>query len=108
MSGALGAAIKSTAMGDSEIHEQLRKLPNWVLSNGFIERRFSFENYHQTLAFVNAIAPMIHTQDHHPELLITYSHCTVRFNTHSVNGISINDFICAAKTDAIYGSKTNN
>jgi CRP-like cAMP-binding protein len=51
------------------------------------------------MAFVNAIANLIHEQDHHPELLVGYNYCTVRYNTHSVNngkgGISENDFICA-------------
>lgn len=91
------------AMSLEVIATQLQELPGWQLNEGFIERSFGFTDYHNTIAFMNSIALMIHTEDHHPELLVTYNKCKVRFNTHSVNGISINDFICAAKTDALYG-----
>jgi 4a-hydroxytetrahydrobiopterin dehydratase len=50
---------------------------------------------------VNALAWICNTEDHHPELAVSYSRCVVRFNTHSVGGISVNDFICAAKADAL-------
>ena len=53
------------------------------------------------MAFVNAVAWVAHVEDHHPELLVSYGGCRVRFNTHSVGGISVNDFICAAKVDAL-------
>ena len=53
-------------------------------------------------AFVNAVAWMVHAEDHHPDLHVGYNRCTVRWNTHSVAGISENDFICAAKTDATF------
>jgi len=50
---------------------------------------------------VNALAWICHTEDHHPELAVSYSRCVVRFSTRSVGGISVNDFICAAKADAL-------
>ncbi len=53
------------------------------------------------MAFVNALAWIAHTEDHHPDLQVGYYRCTVRFSTHSVGGISVNDFICAAKADAL-------
>ena len=69
-------------------------------------RQFAFGDYYETLAFINAIAYVIHAEDHHPELTVTYNRCAVRFDTHSVNegkgGLSINDFICAAKVNAIF------
>jgi 4a-hydroxytetrahydrobiopterin dehydratase len=89
-----------------EIATALSLLTQWQLIDGNIARQFDFKNYHQTLAFVNAIAVVIHAEDHHPELLLTYNRCIVKFHTHSVNqgngGISENDFICAAKVDAIF------
>jgi 4a-hydroxytetrahydrobiopterin dehydratase len=85
----------------NEVTEQLRVVPDWRLRDGFIEKQYHFRNYYDTIAFVNALAYMIHAQDHHPELTITYNKCLVKFNTHSVSGISINDFICAAKADMI-------
>ena len=99
-------AHTTTALTSAEQGSYLALLPTWQLDTGMITRSFNFANYYETLAFVNAIAWMIHTQDHHPDLHVTYNRCVVRYNTHSVNGgtggISENDFICAAKLDAIY------
>lgn len=94
----------SQAMTAPEIGEQLKVLPGWQHEGGFLRAVYSFSNYYETLAFVNALAYIVHAEDHHPELLVTYNRCEVKFNTHSVDGISINDFICAAKVDALYGS----
>ena len=97
---------QDTALASSEITRHLDALPDWRLKDGKIERTFTFKNYYGTIAFVNAIAYLIHAEDHHPELTVGYNRCTARFDTHSVNngrgGISENDFICAAKVDAIY------
>ncbi len=82
--------------------QQLQRLPRWSLGDGYIERCFTFANYFETLAFVNALAYVVHHEDHHPVLTVEFNHCTVRFNTHSVHGLSVNDFICAAKTDALF------
>ena len=92
---------------DAEIRAQLEALPGWAHDSGALQRSFAFRDYYDTLAFVNALAWMIHREDHHPDLLVGYNRCTVRWNTHSVNGISGNDFICAAKTDAVYGRGGN-
>lgn len=88
-------------MGDDDIVQHLAAAPGWTLVDGAIQKRYDFTDYHRTLAFVNALAWVAHVEDHHPELLVTYNRCTVRFNTHSVGGISVNDFICAAKVDAL-------
>ncbi len=88
-------------MSDAAIHDHLAQVSGWQLKDGSIEKRYSFKNYFETIAFVNALAWICNTEDHHPDLAVSYSHCLVRFNTHSVGGISINDFICAAKTDAL-------
>ncbi len=91
----------------TEIDAQLPELPGWSLREGAIERSYAFRDYYETLAFVNALAWMVHGEDHHPDLLVTYNRCTVRFSTHSVGGISENDFICAAKSDAVFGRSGN-
>jgi 4a-hydroxytetrahydrobiopterin dehydratase len=97
---------QQTALTAVEIADHLSALSEWTLQDGKIVRKFDFKNYHDTLAFVNAIAYVIHAEDHHPELVVTYNKCVVKFDTHSVNGgrggISENDFICAAKIDAIF------
>jgi 4a-hydroxytetrahydrobiopterin dehydratase len=88
-------------MAADEIADHLTRAPGWTLVDGAIQKRFDFADFHHTLAFVNALAWVAHAEDHHPDLLVSYARCTVRFNTHSVGGISINDLICAAKVDAL-------
>jgi 4a-hydroxytetrahydrobiopterin dehydratase len=76
--------------------------PRWSLDQQqkTISYNYAFKNYYQTMAFVNVIAQIAHQQDHHPDLLVSYNRCTVTYSTHSVGGLSINDFICAAKINA--------
>lgn len=95
-----------TGLDDAEVARHLAAVDGWALQDGKIVKDFAFKDYYRTLAFVNAIAYVIHAEDHHPELTITYNRCTVKFDTHSVNGgrggLSENDFICAAKVDAVF------
>ena len=69
-----------------------------------ISRSFRFENYYQTMAFVNALAWIAHAEDHHPDIEVGYNRCHVRYSTHAIGGLSENDFICAAKIDALLPS----
>ena len=94
------------ALSATEVVSQLSKLNGeqplgWRLMDGALEKSFSFKNYYETRSFVNAVAFIANTEDHHPDLAVSYSRCTVRFNTHDVNGISISDFFCASKVDAL-------
>ncbi len=93
------------ALTAPEVTQHLSAAPGWVLAGDAIERSFEFPDFHRTMAFVNAVAWVAHVQDHHPSMQVAYNHCTLRFNTHSVAGISINDFICAAKADALLCSR---
>ena len=89
-------------MSETQVQSQLAELQDgWQLAAGAIEKTYSFGDFHRTMAFVNALAWIAHAEDHHPDLQVSYSRCVVRFNTHSVGGVSINDFICAAKVDAL-------
>lgn len=89
-------------LSPDQIQNNLTKLPHWTFDGEFIEREFAFKNYELTIGFVNALAWMCNQQDHHPELLVRWGRCLVRFNTHSVGGISVNDFICAARANRLY------
>jgi 4a-hydroxytetrahydrobiopterin dehydratase len=71
------------------------------LDQQLLSRQFEFKNYYQTMAFANAVAWIAHQQDHHPDMTISYRHCHIFYTTHSVKGLSINDFICAARIDAL-------
>ena len=75
---------------------------DWQVNDSGMERTFSFANYHGTMAFVNAVADVAHAQDHHPDLQVSYSRCTVAFSTHSAGGLTWNDAVCAARCDAAF------
>lgn len=79
----------------------LRSLLGWEQVDGSIVKRFEFKNYYQTIAFVNAVAWIAHSEDHHPDLEVSYRFCRVRYSTHAVGGLSENDFICAAKVEGL-------
>lgn len=89
---------------EKHVLKLLEKLNNdWHYDHKFhtIHRKFNFENYYETISFVNALAWIAHTEDHHPDLIVSYKSCQVCYTTHAVNGLSENDFICAEKIDAI-------
>ena len=94
--------VKGDAMNAGDAAAQLKVLDQWTVDGVALKKVYRFKNYYETLAFVNALAYMVHREDHHPDLYVGYNHCEVRYSTHSVNGISENDFISAAKADAIY------
>ncbi|HEU4602656.1 MAG TPA: 4a-hydroxytetrahydrobiopterin dehydratase [Steroidobacteraceae bacterium] len=77
--------------------------PGWQLieDGKAIKREWTFKNFYRTMSFVNAIAHIANTEDHHPDLEVGYGYCRVRYNTHAIGGLSENDFICAAKVDAL-------
>jgi len=81
--------------------DQLNKLWTTDESGSGISREFHFKNYYETFAFVNAVVWIVHEQDHHPEINISYNHCQITFSTHSIAALSVNDFICAAKINEI-------
>lgn len=92
-----------SALLQDEAFTLLQQLvPQWQLDTEKQNISFSykFKNYYQTMAFVNVVAQIAHQQDHHPDLHVSYNSCTVTYSTHSVGGLSFNDFICAAKINA--------
>lgn len=76
---------------------------DWQISDDgkIIHRSFKFKNFYHTIAFVNAVAWIANREDHHPDLEVGYNRCLVQFSTHAIGGLSRNDFICAAKVDAL-------
>ena len=92
-----------TPMDTNQARDMLGQVNGWELDDAGreIARTFKFKNYYQTMAFVNALAWIAHSEDHHPDLLVGYNRVQVRFSTHSIGGLSENDFICAAKIDAL-------
>ena len=100
-----GSGLQRRALTPTEIVRRLADLPGWKLSGDgdqvAIERTYTFADYHETIAFVNALAFVAHTLDHHPDLSVHYNRCVVRFSTHALHGISETDFECAARADAL-------
>jgi 4a-hydroxytetrahydrobiopterin dehydratase len=76
-------------------------LTGWTKIADRIEKTFRFDDYHQTIAFVNALAAIAHREDHHPDLSVHYNRCTVVWSTHDAGGVTLNDCICAAKVEDI-------
>ncbi len=92
----------SEPLDEPQINNYLQHVPGWFRSdNQHIQRSFNFNDYYQAIAFVNAVAWIVHHEDHHPDIQVSYNKCVVRFSTHSVNGLSVNDFICAAKINQL-------
>ncbi len=89
-------------LSGKEAAELLKQLDGWELNDNRISKTYAFKNYYQTIAFVNAVAWMTHREDHHPDMMVGYSKCRVEYTTHAVGGLSDNDFICAAKVDALF------
>ena len=85
-----------------EINTLMKQIGGWEQHARIIGKTFEFKDYYQTMAFVNAVAWLSHREDHHPGLNVSYNKCRVEYTTHAVNGLSENDFICAAKVDALF------
>lgn len=91
----------------TEVVTRLAKLEGWRLDGDgaavVIQKTFRFSDYAQTLLFVNAVAWLAQARDHHPELIVQFDRCLVRYCTHDVAGLSQTDFDCAAAVDALPG-----
>lgn len=103
-----------SALTATQIIAKLVHLEGWRLSGGdeggpalAIEKTYTFANYFETIAFVNALAFVAHAQDHHPDLSVHYNRCVVRFNTHDVGGISQTDMDCAVQIEALLPAATS-
>ncbi|MFZ1851474.1 MAG: 4a-hydroxytetrahydrobiopterin dehydratase [Nitrosomonas sp.] len=87
----------------AEANNLLKGIQGWELKdNKQISKTYSFKNHYQTMAFVNAVAWVSHREDHHPDMTVGYNKCIINYTTHAVDGLSENDFICAAKVDRLF------
>jgi 4a-hydroxytetrahydrobiopterin dehydratase len=88
-------------LSDDVVDQRLKSISGWQRQGGEISKIFSFKNYYETMAFVNAIAFLAHKSDHHPDLEVGYNKCRVRFSTHSAGGITEKDLTSAASVDRL-------
>jgi 4a-hydroxytetrahydrobiopterin dehydratase len=87
---------------EPEIQKLLLNLNDWQFVDGVITKTYKFKNYYEVMAFVNATAWVSNREDHHPDILLGFNECKVSYVTHAIKGLSENDFICAAKIDALF------
>jgi 4a-hydroxytetrahydrobiopterin dehydratase len=92
-----GAPLLSPA----DLKQRLPEIPGWDPSQQRLRKTFKFPDYYHTIAFVNALAWMANRQDHHPDLAVHYGHVVIDWSTHDAGGVTLNDCICAAKTDRL-------
>ena len=93
------------ALTPTEVVSRLGGATGWQLTGSgadvAIEKTFTFADYHETLAFVNAVAFIAHRQDPPPALAVHWGRCVVRWSTHDAQGLTDTDFECASQVDAL-------
>lgn len=90
-------------LDDAGVAKLLPTLPGWQRAGDGIEKAYRFANHHEVMAFLNALAWISHQENHHPDIRFGYRDVTVAYTTHAIGGLSDNDFICAARVDALLG-----
>lgn len=92
-------------VNEAEISQLAQQIPDWTLESrdgiNQLERTFKFKNFRLALEFTNRVGDLAETEGHHPALLTEWGKVTVTWWTHKIKGLHKNDFICAAKTDAL-------
>lgn len=93
--------VGAPPMTQASIDEHLAQVPTWTQVKNKIDRQFKFADFKEAMAFVNKVADLSEAEGHHPDMHISYSKVTVTLWTHAVGGLSLNDFILAAKIDQL-------
>ena len=88
-------------LAEAAIGEAIAHLPGWAHVADRIAKTYRFANYHETVAFVNAVAWIAHRTDHHPDLSVHYNRCVVSYSTHDAGGVTQNDLVCAARVERL-------
>jgi 4a-hydroxytetrahydrobiopterin dehydratase len=88
-------------LSSEHLAERISNLHGWALSGASIVKSYRFKDYHQTIAFVNAVAWIAHQTDHHPDLEVGYSQCVIRYSTHDAGGVTEKDLECAERVESL-------
>ena len=98
------AAAPPTLLSKEQINLYLKEIPSWDvdLETKEISCTYTIKNYHQNILFINTISEIIHNENHHPKICFGYDYCSIHFSTHSSKGITLFDFICAAKIERTF------
>ncbi len=88
-------------LSEAELTSALADLPAWTRVGDVISRQFRFKNFLEALAFTNRLGALAEAEGHHPDLTLGWGYVGVSYTTHDAGGLSRNDLIMAAKTDAL-------
>ena len=99
---------KGSPLTRQEVEQYMRGFPGWNLLDGAIEKEFRFKSYLEGLAFANEMGQIAEKENHHPDILIKWRRVKLTLSTHSVKGLSENDFILAAKSELKYRESVPN
>ena len=88
---------------DKQISDNLSKLNSWSVNDEqkMIYKKFNFKTFKQALTFTNKVGEIADLEGHHPDISLGWGYSLVMLHTHAIQGLSINDFIIAAKIDEI-------
>lgn len=89
-------------LGEREIERLLGLLDGWnVIEGRKLEKEYRFPDFRQALSYVNRLGEVAEAEGHHPDICFTWGKVRVELSTHSIGGLSENDFILAAKADEV-------
>ena len=91
----------ASPLKQDEVQKLLKEIPSWEIKSGRVYKQFKFKNFNESIAFVNKVAEIAENESHHPDITINYNKVGIELYTHSIKGLSENDFIVAAKIDNI-------
>jgi 4a-hydroxytetrahydrobiopterin dehydratase len=92
---------------EEEISRKLSRLTGWALGDNCIEKRYPFKNFLRAIAFVNAVAYVAESANHHPDISVHYNEVTLRNWTHAAGGITEHDFALAERIDTLIETEVN-
>lgn len=83
-----------------EVESHMPQVKGWKFDKGALRKEYTFASFREAIAFVQKVADIAETEGHHPDICIWYKVVTLILTTHAIGGVSMNDFILAAKVDA--------
>jgi 4a-hydroxytetrahydrobiopterin dehydratase len=93
--------VGTPTLSREDAEQLVKEIPRWTLKDKSIEREFTFKDFRESIDFINEVADVAESQDHHPDMCIYYNKVRIELSTHKIGGLSRNDFVMASKIDRI-------
>ena len=90
-----------TRLSEEQIKSQLNSAKGWKRTGKEIQKTYSFDDFKQSIGFVNKVASFAEKAEHHPDILIKYDKVTLTLSTHDEGGLTLRDFKLASRIDSI-------